>query len=100
MLFFPFVCRFSRILYSLSVPGKQERAELHAVLTTEIMREGTYLDSLQCLPAVTLIKCNLLGYAPLIQDIECFLAFEDCYLLGFVFAQFFLLPKAALYEDI
>ena len=35
---------------------------------------------------------------------NAFWPFEDCYLLGFVFAQcfffFFLLPKAALYEDI
>ena len=47
MLFFSFVCCFSRILYSLSVPGKQERAEWLAVLKTEIMREGTCLDSFQ-----------------------------------------------------
>ena len=47
MLFFSFVCCFSRILYSLLVPGKQERAELHAVLGTETMRRGTCLDSLQ-----------------------------------------------------
>ena len=31
----------------LSVPGKQERAELRAVLKTEIIRMGTCLDSLQ-----------------------------------------------------
>ena len=42
-----FVCCFSSTLYSLLVPGKQERAELHAVLRTEIMRKGTCLDSLQ-----------------------------------------------------
>ncbi|KAI4549385.1 hypothetical protein MG293_001715 [Ovis ammon polii] len=40
-------------LYSLSVPGKEERAELHAVLRTEIMRKGTCLDPLQLLPSVT-----------------------------------------------
>ena len=74
MLFFSFVCCFSRILYFLSVPGKQEQAELHAVLRTEIMREGTCLDCLQCIPSVTLLKCNLFSYAPLTQAIECFLA--------------------------
>ena len=31
---------------------------------------------------------------------NAFWPFEDCYLLGFVFVQSFLLPKAALYEDI
>ena len=41
-----FACCFSRILCSLSVPGKQERAELHAVVRTEIMGKGTCLDSL------------------------------------------------------
>ena len=52
MLFSPFVCCFSRTLCSLSVPGKQERAELHAVLRTEIMGKSTCLDSLQWLPSV------------------------------------------------
>ena len=68
--------RFSRILYSLSVPGKQEQAELHAVLRTEIMRKGTCLDSFQGLPSVTkiLLKGNLFCFAPLTQDMECFLA--------------------------
>ena len=46
-MFSSFVCRFSRILCSLLVPGKQERAELHVVLGTETMRRGTCLDSLQ-----------------------------------------------------
>ena len=36
----------------------------------------------------------------LLKILNAFWPFEDCYLLGFVFAQFFLLPKAALYEDI
>ena len=31
---------------------------------------------------------------------NAFWPFQDCYLLGFVSAQFFLLPKAALYEHI
>lgn len=51
MLFSSFVCHFSRTLYSLSVPGKQERSELHAVLRTEIMRRAPawipFSDSLQ-----------------------------------------------------
>ena len=52
-MFSSFVCCFSRTLCSLSVPGKQERVELHAVLRTEIMGKGTCLDSLQWLPSVT-----------------------------------------------
>ena len=48
-----FVCCFSRTLYSLSVPGKHKRAELHAALRTEIMRRGACLDSFQWLPSVT-----------------------------------------------
>ena len=74
-----FVCCFSRTLYSLSVPGKQEWAELHAVLRAEIRRRGTCLDSFQWLPSMTpfselLLKSNLFSYAPLTQDMECFLA--------------------------
>ena len=74
-----FVCCFSRTLYSLSVPGKQEWAELHAVLRTEIMRKRTCLDSLQWLPSTApfsdlFLKGNLFSYAPLTQDMECFLA--------------------------
>ena len=46
-MFSSFVCRFSRTLCSLSVPGKQERAELNAVLRTEITGKSTCLDSLQ-----------------------------------------------------
>ena len=53
-VFSSFVCHFSRTLCSLSVPGKQEWAELHAVLRTEIMGKGTCLDSLQWLSSVTL----------------------------------------------
>ena len=48
---FFFVCCFSRTLYSLSVPGKQEWAELHALLRTEIMKRAPawipFSDSLQ-----------------------------------------------------
>ena len=42
------------------------------------------------------------GMPLLLRILNGFWPFEDCYLLGFVFAQFFffLPPKAALYEDI
>ena len=37
----------------------------------------------------------------LLKILNAFWPFEDCYLLGIVFAQFFfLMPKAVLYEDI
>ena len=36
----------------------------------------------------------------LLKILNALRPFEVCYLLGFVFVQFFLLPKAALYEDI
>ena len=52
-MFSSFVCHFSKTLCSLSVPGKQEWAELHAVLSTKIMTKGTCLGSLQWLPSVT-----------------------------------------------
>ena len=55
-MFSSFVCRFSRTLCSLSVPGKQEWAELHTVLSTKIMTKGTCLGSLQWLPSVTLFS--------------------------------------------
>ena len=44
---------FSRTLCSLSVPGIQEGAELHAVLRSEIVGKSTCLDSLQWLFSVT-----------------------------------------------
>ena len=90
---------FSRTLYSLSVPGKQEWAELHAVLRTEIMREGTCLDSFQWLPSVTPFS-DLFSYSPLMQDIECFLALWRLLFAWLCFCSVFLLPKVASYEDI
>ena len=36
----------------------------------------------------------------LLRKGNAFWPFEGCYLLGFVFVQFVLLPKSALYEDI
>ena len=47
-----------------------------------------FSDSLQWLPSVILLKCNLFSYAPL-RIWNAFWPFEDCYLLDFVFAQFF-----------
>ena len=102
MLFSSFVCHFSRTLYSLSVPGKQERADLHAVLRTEIMRKGTCLDSFQWLPSVTFYLKVIYSVMPLLLRIwNAFWPFEDCYLLGFVFAQFFYclkLPSMKIYK--
>ena len=101
VLFSSFVCRFSRTLYSLSVPGKQEWAELHAVVKTEVLRKGICLDSFQWLPSVTFYLKVIYSVMPLLLRIwNAFWPFQDCYLLGFVSAQFFLLPKAALYEHI
>ena len=101
MLFSSFVCRFSRTLYSLSVPGKQEWAELHAVVKTEVLRKGICLDSFQWLPSVTFyLKVIYSAMSLFLRIWNDFWPFQDCYLLGFVFAQYFLLPKAALYEHI
>ena len=101
MLFSSFVCHFSRTLYSLSVPGKQERAELYTVLRTEVMRKGICLDSFQWLPSVTFyLKVIYSAMSLFLRIWNDFWPFQDCYLLGFVFAQYFLLPKAALYEHI
>ena len=99
------LCAVSQGLYSLSVPGKQEWAELHEVLRTEIMRKGTCLDSFQWLPSVTpfsdlLLKGSLFSYAPLTQDVECFLALLRLLFAWLCFCSILLLPKAALYEDI
>ena len=102
MLFSSFVCHFSRTLYSLSVPGKQERADLHAVLRTEIMRKGIFLDSFQWLPSVTFYLKVIYSVMPLFLRIwNAFWPFEDCYLLGFVFVQFFYclkLPCMKIYK--
>ena len=85
MLFVSFVC----ISQGFSIPHQllQERAELHAVLGTEILRKGTCL-----VPSVTpssdlteTWSAQLCGHA----TCNAFWTFEDCYLLGFVFVQFF-----------
>ena len=102
MLFSSFVSCFSRTLYSLSVPGKQERAELHAVLRTESRRKGTCLDSFQWLPSVTFYLKVIYSLIPLLLRIwNAFQPFECCYLLAFVFAQFFYclkLPCMKIYK--
>ena len=86
-----FVCCFSRTLYSLSVPGKHERAELRAALRTEIMRRGACLDSFQWLPSVNFyLKIIYSVIALLLRIWNAFWPFEDCYLLALVFAQFFI----------
>ena len=103
MSFSSFVCRFSRTLYSLSVSGKQERAELHTVLRTEIVRKGTCLDSFQWLPSVTFYLKVIYSVMPLLLRIRnAFWPFEDCYFLGSVFAQIFFyclkLPCMKIYK--
>ena len=105
MLFSSFVCRFSRTLYSLSVSGKQERAELHTVLRTEIVRKGTCLDSFQWLPSVTFYLKVIYSVMPIFLRIwNAFWPFQDCYLLGFVFALFFFyclkLPCMKIYKHV
>ena len=98
VLFSSFVCRFSRTLCSLSVTGKQEQAELHAVLRTEMMGKSTCLDSLQW-PYLKVIY----SVTPLLLKIlNAFWPFEDCYLLGFVLVQFFYclkLPCMKIYKQ-
>ena len=47
-----------------------------------------------------LLKGNLFSYAPLPQDMECFLALWRLLLAWLCFSSIILLPKAALYEDI
>ena len=46
-----------------------------------------------------LLKGNLFSYAPLTQDMECFLALWRLLLAWLCSCSIFLLPKAALYED-
>ena len=86
MLFSSFVCCFSRTLYSLSVPGKQEKAELNAVLRTEVMRRGTCLDSFQWLPSVTsyLVMPSYSGYGMLSGPLKIGI-YLDLFLLNFFY---------------
>ena len=46
-----------------------------------------------------LLKGNLFSYAPLTQDMECFLALWRLLFAWLCSCSIFLLPKAALYED-
>ena len=97
MLFFSFVCHFSRILYSSSGAAGMSRAARSSWDWDPEKGHllGPFNDSLQW-PHWNVI-CSVM------RTCNAFWPFEDCYLLGFVFAQFFfffLLPKAALYDDI
>ena len=102
MLFSSFVCHFSRTLYSLSVPGKQEWAELHAVLRTEVMRKGICLDSFQWLLSVTFYLKVIIRLCPSYSGYGMLSGpFKIVICLALFFLNFFfLLPKAALNKDI
>lgn len=82
-------------LISLSVPGKQEQAELHAVLRTEVTRQITCVDSFQC--PFTLMKSiqsppYYSGYG--LSSWPC----DDCSSPSFVFTNFiFAKPKALVW---
>ena len=101
-LFSSFVCCFSRALCSLSVPGKQERAELHAVLRTEVMNRTHAWIPFSDL----LLYYKLLSHVPITQDMDCLLALwrlcDDCYSPVSVFAQLYFcclkLPCIKIYK--
>ena len=89
MIFSSFVCWFSRTLFFIR-SGKQERAELHTALRTEVMRKSICLDSLQWLPSVTFYLKVICSVMPLFLRIwNAFWPFQDCYLLRFVYPQCF-----------
>ena len=102
MLFSSFVGHFSRTLYSLSVLGK--RASRAASSSQDWDHEkGTCLDSFQWLPSVTFYLKVIYSVMPLLLRIwNVFWPFEDCYLLGSGFAQFFFycpkLPCMKIYK--
>ena len=103
MLFSSFVGHFSRTLYSLSVLGK--RASRAASSSQDWDHEkGTCLDSFQWLPSVTFYLKVIYSVMPLLLRIwNAFWPFEDCYLLGFVFAQYFYclkLPCMKIYKHV
>ena len=102
MLFFSFVCHFLRILYSSSVAAGTSRA---ARSSWDWDPEKGHLlcpfsDSLQW-PHSNVI-CSVMPLS--LRTCNAFWPFEDCYLLGFVFAQFFFffyclkLPCMMIYE--
>ena len=100
MLFSSFVCHSLRTLCSLSIPGKQEWAELHTVLRTEIMRKGTCLDSFQWHPSVTFyLKVIYSVMSHLLRIWNAFWPFEDCYLLD-CFCLICLLPCMKIYKHV
>lgn len=98
MLFPPFVCCFSRAFCSLSVPGKQERAELHTVLRTEVMGQR-----MRGFPSVTFyFTVNYSVMSLLLRIWIVFWLCDDCYSSGFVFAQLYFcylkLPCMEIYK--
>ena len=100
MLFFSFVCHFSRILYSSSVAAGMSRA---ACISWDWDPEkGWPAWSLQWLPPVTSLKCDLLSYAPLTQDMQCFLALWRLLLAWLCFCSVFFyclkLPCMMIYK--
>ena len=63
--------------------------------------EGHLLGFLSVTPfSDLLLKGSLFSYAPLTQDVECFLALLRLLFAWLCFCSILLLPKAALYEDI
>ena len=83
MLFFSFVCHFSRILYSSSVAAGMSRA---ACISWDWDPEKRWPAwSLQWLPPVTSLKCDLLSYA----DMQCFLALRRCLFAWLCFCSVF-----------
>ena len=87
MLFFSFVCHFSRILYSSSVAAGTSRAA-RSSWDWDPEKEhllGPFSDSLQWHHSNVI--CSVMPLS--LRTCNAFWPFEDCYLLGFVFAQFF-----------
>ena len=101
-MFSSFVCHFSRTLCSLLGPGKQEWAELHAVLRTEVMNRTHAWIPFSDL----LLYYKLLSHVPITQDMDCLLALwrlcDDCYSPVSVFAQLYFcclkLPCIKIYK--
>jgi len=98
MLFFSFVCHFSRILYSSSVAAGMSRA---ACISRDWDPEkGWSAWSLQWLPPVISLKRNLLSYA----DMQCFLALRRwlfawlCFCSVFFFFNCLKLPCIKIYK--
>ena len=87
MLFFSFVCHFSRILYSSSGAAGTSRAARSSWDWDPDKGHllGPFSDSLQW-PHSNVI-CSVMPLS--LRTCNSFWPFEDCYLLAFVFVQFF-----------